>query len=425
MLRVFNSTIIKSRLPQTCCPSILKPSSRFMSTEVISKLPENVRQLVQSAFGLGQAAASGSQADVTAVTEWLEKISSGALVKEDGLKPLDDTLTARTYLHGTEPTAADVALYATLHPVMEKISKLPGSNLYATPSITRYFDHIQNLSVVRSASDAPALIPLGAIIESAPKLERKAPEPAKKKTKKEGGDPATTEAAAVAAPKDAPSQPATVNPGKEKKEKKEKPKKEAVTAEGSGKKAGAAPAAAADSGDPSPAMIDLRVGHIVDVKRHPDADGLYVEQIDIGEETGPRTVISGLVNYIPIEQMQGKYLIVVANLKPATMRGIKSYGMVLCATSKGGKEGGIEIVDPPQGSKPGDRVFFEGDKYADVEPVPQLNPKKKVFETIQPGFTTLGTREAAWIDPATKTVHRIMTKFGPCTAPTFVEASLS
>lgn len=62
--------------------------------------------------------------------------------------------------------------------------------------------------------------------------------------------------------------------------------------------------------------------------KHPDADGLYVEvrvalipfyascslyvkQIDIGEETGPRTVVSGLVHYIPIEEMRDKYLVAV------------------------------------------------------------------------------------------------------------------
>jgi len=115
----------------------------------------------------------------------------------------------------------------------------------------------------------------------------------------------------------------------------------------------------------------------------------------------------------------------VANLKPANMRGVKSFGMVLCATHKDGKEGGIEIVDPPKGSKPGDRVYFEGEKYQDVEPLPQLNPKKKIFETIQPNFTTLETREAAWIDPATKSVHKIVTKLGPCTAPTLIGANLS
>ena len=44
--------------------------------------------------------------------------------------------------------------------------------------------------------------------------------------------------------------------------------------------------------------LDLRVGHIRKASMHPDADGLYVEEIDLGEEK-PRTVISGLVKFIP------------------------------------------------------------------------------------------------------------------------------
>lgn len=53
--------------------------------------------------------------------------------------------------------------------------------------------------------------------------------------------------------------------------------------------------------------LDIRVGLITDVKKHPDADSLYVEQIDVGEST-PRTVVSGLVKFIPIEQMQVRIL---------------------------------------------------------------------------------------------------------------------
>ncbi|KAF8908966.1 hypothetical protein CPB84DRAFT_1813217 [Gymnopilus junonius] len=182
---------------------------------------------------------------------------------------------------------------------------------------------------------------------------------------------------------------------------------------------------AADEGEPVPSMIDLRVGHIIDVIKHPDADGLYIEQIDLGEETGPRTVVSGLVHYIPIEQMRDKWLVAVCNLKPANMRGVKSFAMVLAATSKDGKESGIELIQPPANSKPGDRVYFEGQEYENAVPLPQLNPKKKIFETVQPGFTTLDSKEAAWINPVTKSVHKIRTEKGVCAAPTLVGASLS
>lgn len=59
---------------------------------------------------------------------------------------------------------------------------------------------------------------------------------------------------------------------------------------------------------------------------------MYVEKIDLGEETGPRTIVSGLVNFVPIEQMQNRMVVILANLKPANLRGIASHGMVLCAS---------------------------------------------------------------------------------------------
>lgn len=54
-----------------------------------------------------------------------------------------------------------------------------------------------------------------------------------------------------------------------------------------------------------------------------------------------------------------------------------------------------------------------------------LNPKKKVFETIQPGFTTLPSLEAAWVDKEANTTHRMRTTDGFCTVTKFVGASLS
>ena len=48
--------------------------------------------------------------------------------------------------------------------------------------------------------------------------------------------------------------------------------------------------------------LDLRVGRIVTAEKHPDADSLYVEQVDVGE-AAPRTVVSGLVKHIPIDQV--------------------------------------------------------------------------------------------------------------------------
>lgn len=87
---------------------------------------------------------------------------------------------------------------------------------------------------------------------------------------------------------------------------------------------------------------DIRVGKILTCELHPDADSLYVESIDVGEEE-PRTIISGLVKYVPVEQMLDRHVIVLCNLKARNMRGIKSHGMVLCASDQA-----HEIVEPLQ-----------------------------------------------------------------------------
>ena len=81
--------------------------------------------------------------------------------------------------------------------------------------------------------------------------------------------------------------------------------------------------------------VDLRVGVIKKAWRHPEADSLYVEEVEVGEEA-PRQVVSGLVKYIPEAEMQMRRCVLVCNLKPANMRGVKSHAMVLAATSLDG-----------------------------------------------------------------------------------------
>ncbi|XP_036776837.1 aminoacyl tRNA synthase complex-interacting multifunctional protein 1 isoform X2 [Manis pentadactyla] len=126
--------------------------------------------------------------------------------------------------------------------------------------------------------------------------------------------------------------------------------------------------------------LDLRIGCIITARKHPDADSLYVEEVDIGE-TVPRTVVSGLVNHVPLEQMQNQMVILLCNLKPAKMRGILSQAMVMCASSPEK----VEILAPPTGSVPGDRVTFEA---FPGEPDKELNPKKKIWEQIQSDLYT-------------------------------------
>ena len=54
---------------------------------------------------------------------------------------------------------------------------------------------------------------------------------------------------------------------------------------------------------------------LIAVNKHPDADSLYVEKIDVGEPEGPRTICSGLVKYMKAEDILGKDLVIICNLK--------------------------------------------------------------------------------------------------------------
>ena len=65
--------------------------------------------------------------------------------------------------------------------------------------------------------------------------------------------------------------------------------------------------------------------------KHPDAESLYLEQIDVGEEK-PRTVISGLAGLVPLEAMKDRMVVMLCNLKPQKMRGIESQAMVMCGS---------------------------------------------------------------------------------------------
>ncbi|NXL60865.1 SYYC protein, partial [Chordeiles acutipennis] len=141
-----------------------------------------------------------------------------------------------------------------------------------------------------------------------------------------------------------------------------------------------------------PSRLDIRVGKVISVEKHPDADSLYVEKIDVGEPE-PRTVVSGLVQFVPKEQLQDRLVVLLCNLKPQKMRGVESQGMVLCASSAG-EPRQVEPLDPPPGCCAGERVYVEG--YEGGEPDDELKPKKKVFEKLQADFCISEDCVAQW-----------------------------
>ena len=122
--------------------------------------------------------------------------------------------------------------------------------------------------------------------------------------------------------------------------------------------------------------LDLRVAKVLDVKDHPQADKLYLIHLDLGQ-MGKRVIVAGMKPYYSKEEMKGKNIIIVSNLKPANIRGIKSNGMLLAAED--GK-GTCSLLDPGN-SKPGSEIIIEG-IIKEPEKVLEFDDFKKVKMVI-------------------------------------------
>jgi len=139
---------------------------------------------------------------------------------------------------------------------------------------------------------------------------------------------------------------------------------------------------------PSITSLDIRVGRITKVWEHPEADKLYCEEIDIGEEE-PRQIASGLRPYMSADEMEGRLVLVLCNLKARKMLGFPSHGMVLCASNADHTE--VKLVNPPIDAKVGERITvpdfdFEGEAGQPMKENPM--GKKKIFDKLAPFLVT-------------------------------------
>ena len=96
--------------------------------------------------------------------------------------------------------------------------------------------------------------------------------------------------------------------------------------------------------------LDIRAAKVLSVENHPNADKLYVLKIDLGGEQ--RQIVAGLRPYYTPEQLQGRTIVVVANLEPALLRGVESQGMLLAAQD-GAK---VLLLQPDGAATPGAQV---------------------------------------------------------------------
>lgn len=74
--------------------------------------------------------------------------------------------------------------------------------------------------------------------------------------------------------------------------------------------------------------LELRLGTVTAVEDHPEAEKLYVLKVNLGEGE-PRTVVTNIKPFYPPEKLEGARILIIANLKPANFRGVKSFGMIV------------------------------------------------------------------------------------------------
>ncbi|XP_050385091.1 uncharacterized protein LOC126801699 [Argentina anserina] len=154
----------------------------------------------------------------------------------------------------------------------------------------------------------------------------------------------------------------------------------------------------------SVSLLNIQVGLIQKAWKHPSADSLLVEEIDVGEAK-LRQVVSGLAKFCSPEELTNRRVVLITNVKPGKLRDVMSEGLVLCASSADHTI--VEPLLPPEGSKIGERILFSG---IDGKPEDVLNPKKKQLDKITPHLFT--------DDKGVATFKGIpfMTSAGPCTS---------
>lgn len=125
-------------------------------------------------------------------------------------------------------------------------------------------------------------------------------------------------------------------------------------------------------------MMDIRVGKIAEIRKHPNADRLFVEQVDLGQ-TGKLQIVSGLVEHCTIEELQDKHCIFLISIKKDKLKGELSHGMIICASY----EDKFEVLSAPV-DEPGEKLYLEGNKRPVVRTfnVPKLDVKTPTFEEI-------------------------------------------
>jgi tRNA-binding EMAP/Myf-like protein len=163
--------------------------------------------------------------------------------------------------------------------------------------------------------------------------------------------------------------------------------------------------------------VAFQAGTILEAGPHPEADSLLLCKVDCGDvaedgSAAPRTVVAGLAGKIAVDDMVGKQVVVVTNLKPSRMRGIESTAMLLAASD--GKEGDdekVELLMVPEGVPNGELLNLEGKETSEPDAMMKSKGALKAFDRVKAALRANEDGEATWLDEGSS--HRLVTSKGP------------
>eukprot|EP01038_Epipyxis_sp_PR26KG_P011014 gene11014-14793_t len=314
------------------------------------------------------------------VSQWISFVQQNHSSIQAVFPKLNAILLFRSYLVGQALTIADIAVFNLVLSLKEGLESL---STYA--QLNRWFNHIQsitnknkqNLELEVKVIPAKIYIPIPSF-QSILKGDVKSQEKLIVEDSNKKDNISVLSTSVDSKDKKSKDDSKTVKESKLKEAAKDNANEHAVSSE--------------ENLDPS--KLEIKCGYVVKCWDHPSSDKLLCEEIDLGEPSGVRTIASGLRPHYAASDLQGKYVLVLANLKERAMAGFKSQGMVLCAVSK--DHSVIKLLQPPNDAKIGDRVTFEG---FNGDPAPPAHmTKKKIFENLAPFLHTDSNGNAHWKD---------------------------
>ncbi|KAJ4720236.1 tRNA-binding protein [Melia azedarach] len=351
------------------------------------------------------------------VMKWIkfaESVPADSKACFDIFIKLNEELAQKSVLlgNGFRISEADVIVFSALHSFVIGLSN---SDLEKLPHVMRWMDYIQNkedlgelfgrISLEKAEFDPPLHGAKTAARVEADSNAKKTGQSTKIADKSaanlniKGRESKKTDVGEKGAALEKKKSMETEAVGKDKK------KKAAGDQEASQQKKKSSETEAAEKDkELSVSLLNIQVGLIRKAWKHPSADSLLVEEIDVGEAK-LRQVVSGLAKYCNADELTNRRVVLITNVKPGKLRDVMSEGLVLCASNEDHTL--VEPLLPPEGAKIGERVSFSG---IDGKPEEVLNPKKKQLEKITPNLFT--------DDKGVATFKGIpfMTSAGPCTS---------